>query len=63
MNYCAITVTHRAITVIHRVMNCTHRAIAAVTSRDVIQHRVTTSHNDIALLRRAAASRDGRHQL
>ena len=58
-----ITAIHRVVTVIDRVMNCTHRAIAAVTSRDVIQHRATTPHNDIALLGRAAASRDGHHQL
>ena len=45
-----ITVIHRVITVIHRVMDC--RAITAVTSRDVIQHRATTPHNDIALLGR-----------
>ena len=59
----AMSYSHHAITVTHRAITMTHRAIAAVTSHDVIQHRATTPHNDIALLGRAAASRDGHHQL
>ena len=41
--------------------NCATSRDDLYTSSDVIQHRATTSHNDIALLGRAAVTRDGCH--